>query len=69
MFFKKLFDEKIVEVKFTIIPRTNEEYICLTYGCFKVIDSYRFLSYTLEELIKNMDEVDFNILKKKFPGK
>ena len=42
MFFKKLVDKKNDKVKFDIIPRTNEEYISVTYGCISFIDSYRF---------------------------
>ena len=40
--FKRLVDIKIDEVKFDIIPKTKEEYISVTYGCIKFIDSYRF---------------------------
>ena len=42
MFFQKLVDKKIHKVKFAIIPKTNEEYISVTYGCIRFIDSYRF---------------------------
>ena len=44
MFFKKLVDKKKDKVDLDIIPKTNEEYISLTYGCIRFIDSYRFLS-------------------------
>ena len=44
MFFKKLVDLKKDKVKFKIIPKTNEEYITVKYGCIRFIDSYRFLS-------------------------
>ena len=40
MFFKKLVDKKIDKVKFDIIPKTNEEYISVTKGCIRFIDSY-----------------------------
>ena len=30
--------------KFDIIPKTNEEYKSVTYGCIRFIDSYQFLS-------------------------
>ena len=43
MFFKKLVDLKNDRVKFDIIPKTNEEYISVTYGCIRFIDSYQFL--------------------------
>ena len=69
MFFKKLVNMKNNKVKFDIIPKTNEEYISVTYGCIRFIDSYRFLSFGLDSLVKNLDEDDFKILKKEFPDK
>ena len=69
MFFKKLVDRKKDKVDFDIIPKTNEEYISVTYGCIRFIDSYRFLSSGLDSLVKILDEDDFKILKKEFPDK
>ena len=69
MFFNRLVDLKKDKVKFKIIPKTNEEYIAVKYGCFRFIDSYRFLSESLDKLVKNLDEDDFKILKKDFPDK
>ena len=43
MLFKKLVDKKKDKVKFDIIPETNEEYLSVTHGCIRFIDSYRFL--------------------------
>ena len=68
MFFKRLVDLKKDKVKFKNIPKTNEEYISVKYGCIRLIDSYRFLSEKLEKLIKNLDEDHFKILKKEFPN-
>ena len=42
-FLKKLVDKKNDNLKFEIIPKTNEEYISVTYGCIRFTDSYRFL--------------------------
>ena len=69
MFFKKLVDKKKDKVDFDIIPKTNEEYISVTYGCIRFTDSYRFLSSGLDSLVKNLVEDDFKILKKEFPDK
>ena len=69
MFFKKLVDKKNNKVKFDIIPKTNEDYISVTYGCIRFIDSYRFLSSGLDSLVKNLDEDNFKILKKEFSDK
>ena len=69
MFFKMLVDLGKDKVKFEIIPKTNEKYISVRYGCIRFIDSYRFLSESLDKLVKNLDEADFKILKKEFPDK
>ena len=54
MFFKRLVDLKNFEVKLKIIPKTNEEYISVTYGYIRFIDTYRFLSSSLDKLVKDM---------------
>ena len=53
-FFKKLVDKKNDKVKIDIIPKTNEEYISMTYGCIRLIDNYRFLSSSLDSLVKTL---------------
>ena len=69
MFFKRLVDLKKDEVKFKIIPRSNEEYIVVKYGCIRFTDSYSFLSQSWDKLVKFLDEDDFKTLKKEFPDK
>ena len=54
MFFKKLVDKRKDKVDFDIIPKTNEEYISVTYGCIRFIDSYRFLSSGLDSLVRTL---------------
>ena len=54
LFFENLVDKKNDKVEFDNIPRTNEEYISVTYGCIKFIDSYRFLSSSLDSLVKTL---------------
>ena len=54
MFFKKLVIKKNDKVKFDIIPKTNEEYISVTYGCIRFIDSYRYQSGSLDSLVKTI---------------
>ena len=51
------------------MPTTNEECISVTYGCIRFINSYRFLSLSLDGSVKNLNEDDFKILKKEFPEK
>ena len=41
-------------MKFDIIPKTNEEYISVTYVCIRFIDSYRFQSSSLDSLVKTV---------------
>ena len=54
MFFKKLVDKIKDKVDFDIIPKTNEEYISVSYDCIRFIDSYRFLSSSLDSLVKTL---------------
>ena len=54
MFFKNLVDKKKAKVEFENIPKTNEEYISVTYGCIRFIDSYRFQSSSLDSLLKTL---------------
>ena len=63
MFFKKLVDEKKDNVEFEIILRRNEEYLSVTYGCIRFIDSYRFRSSGLDSLVKTIVDNSHKTLK------
>ena len=63
LFFKKLVDKKKDKVKSDFIPKTNEEYISVTYGCIKFIDSYRFLSSSSDSLVKALVDNSHKTLK------
>ena len=63
MFFKKLVDKKRDRVDFDIVPKTNEEYISVTYGCIRFVDSYRFLSSGLDSLVKTLVDNSHKTLK------
>ena len=63
MFFKKSVDLKNDKVKFDIIPKTNEEYISVTYGCIRLIDSYQFLSSSCESLVETLVDNSNKTLK------
>ena len=45
------------------MPKTNEEYVSVTYGCIRFIDSYRFLSSGLDSLVKILVDNSNKILK------
>ena len=62
-FLKKLIDKTNDKVKFDIIPKTNEEYISVTYGCIRFIDSYRFQSSSLHSLFKTLVDKSNKTLK------
>ena len=54
LLFYKLFHKKNDKVKFKILPKTNEEFVSVKYGCIKFFHSYRFLSSSLEELVETL---------------
>ena len=56
---KKLVDEKNDKLNLEIILETNEEYNSISYGCKKFFDSYRFLSSSLDKIVKNLDSGRF----------
>ena len=61
MFFKTLIDKKPDNIKLSVIPKTNENYISVNYGCLKFLDSYRFLQHSLDELVKTLNEEEIEI--------
>ena len=63
MFCKRLVNKKKDKVDFEIIPKTNKEYISVTYGCIRFIDSYRFLSSGLDSLVKTLVDNSNKTLK------
>ena len=63
MFFEKLVDKKKATVKFDIVPKTNEEYISVTYSCTSFIDSYQFSPSGLDSLVKTLVDISHKTLK------
>ena len=62
-FFTKLVDKKNDKVKFKNVPKTNEEYISNRYGCIGYFDNYRFLSSSLDKLVKTVVANNHETLK------
>ena len=56
-------DKKNDKAKFDIMPKTNEEYVSVTYGYIRFIDSYRFLSSSLDSLVKMLVDISHKTLK------
>ena len=63
MFFKKLVDKKKGKVKFESKPKTAEKYISVKCGCIRFTDSYRFLSSSLDSLVKTFVDNSHKTLK------
>ena len=62
-FFKKMVDLKSDKVKFDVSTKTNKEYISVTYGCIRFIENYRFLSSSLDSLVKTLVDISNKTLK------
>ena len=54
LLFKTLVDRKKDKVEYKIIPKTNEKYISIWYGCVRFNNSYRFLSSSLDKLVETL---------------
>ena len=63
MFFKKSVDKKNDKVEFEVIPKTNEEYISVTFGCIRFIVSHQFLSSSLDSLVRTLVDNNHKTLK------
>ena len=42
----------------TIIPKSLENYVSVQVGCLRFLDSYRFLSSSLDKLVKSLDNFE-----------
>ena len=43
----------------TIIPKSMENYVSVQVGCLRFLDSYRFLSSSLQKLIRSLDTLKY----------
>jgi len=51
----------------TAIPRTKEKYVSFTWGKLRFLDSYGFLSSSLDTLVKDLSADDMNCINFMFP--
>ena len=63
MFFKTLVDRKKDNVEFKIFPETDEKYISVKYGCIRLIDTYRFVSSSLDKIVQTLVDNSHKTLK------
>ena len=68
MFFNDLINSKIIKINLPVIPRTNEEYMSVNYGCVRFWDSMRFQQDSLEKLTESLKDDDYIHLKRHFPN-
>ena len=68
MFFKYLISSKNGKVKLSVMPRTNEDCMSVSYGCVKFFHRIEFQQASLEELSQSLNEEDFIHLKYEFPN-
>ena len=68
MFFSELINSKVDRIDLSVIPRSNEEYMNLNFGCIKFLDSMRFLPASMESLTESLKDEDYIHLKKNFPN-
>ena len=52
-----------------VVPSNMEKYLSITVGQLRFIDSFQFLSTSLEKLVENMEVNDLKITKAEFPDR
>ena len=68
MFFIDLIISKNDKNKFSVIPRSNDEYMSVNYGCVKFLDTMRFQQDSFEKLTESLNDHDYFHLKQQFPN-
>ncbi len=64
MFFRELYEKK-ENIPVKVLPKTDELYISVDFGCIRFMDSLRFLSSSLDQLVKSLESTP--LLKQEFP--
>ncbi len=64
MFFRELYEKK-EDIPVKVLPKTDELYISVDFGCIRFMDSLRFLSSSLDQLVKSLEGTP--LLKEEFP--
>ena len=60
LFFEELLTSAYnLKLPINIIPKSMENYVSVQVGCFRFLDSYRFLSSSLEKLITSLNDFPY----------
>lgn len=57
---------KFKEKKISCIPNNSEKFISFSVGHLRFIDSFQFLSASLEKLVSNLEKVHFKLMREHF---
>uniref|UniRef100_UPI0035D00644 DNA polymerase n=1 Tax=Bartonella sp. CL43QHWL TaxID=3243532 RepID=UPI0035D00644 len=68
LFIKELMTKLPENKNLKLLAKSPEEYISFQFGCFKFLDSYRFLQSSLDNITKSMTDDDFKITRHQFPN-
>ena len=68
MFLNDLIISKNDKIRLSVIPRTNEEYMSVNYGCIKFLDSMRFQHDSVEKLTESLNDQGYIHLEQKVPN-
>ncbi|WP_375671641.1 hypothetical protein, partial [Bartonella sp. CL27QHWL] len=66
LFIKELMTKLPENKNLKLLAKSPEEYISFQFGCFKFLDSYRFLQSSLDNITKSMTDDDFKITRFSF---
>ena len=66
LFIKEL--SKVIDLDIKVLAKSAEEYISFQVGCLRFLDSYRFLTSSLANITRSLEDEDFKILKSEFPA-
>jgi hypothetical protein len=66
LFIKQL-TTKLEERQVKLLAKSSEDYISFQFGCLRFLDSFRFLSGSLDNITKSMTDKDFKLTRLFYP--